>query len=126
MPQQIRPPIHLPGETWTRLIEDKTRGIGERILKRAEELFPDGIFPTTVQLKGRQKLQQYLRVTTDLSDFARLADPDYETKLRTGLLPYGDPGPQSPYWKNALSLPGKFKELSKEFMGLLTRYGEAA
>ena len=124
MPAQLRPPIRLPGATWSRLMTDKANAYADRIQQRAEELFPDGVFPGTKPLQGRQKLTQYLTVTVDLSDLELIADPDYEMKLRANL----DRPPLSPYWLRTLSIPGEFTKQAKEFVDLMERYagGEPA
>ena len=101
-------------------MQDKANAYADRIQQRAEELFPDGIFPGTKPLQGRQKLTQYLTVTVDLSDLAKIADPDYEMKLRANL----DRPPLSPYWAKTLSIPGEFTKQAKEFVDLMTRYAE--
>lgn len=122
MPQRLHPPIRLPGATWTRILKDRIDAYASRIVERGENLFPDGVFPGTVDLSGRQKYQQYLNATVDINDFSRLADPDYESKVRNGLLPPEDLGPQSPFWKQALMIPGEFTRMAAEFVRLNERF----
>ena len=119
MPAQLRPPIRLPGATWTKLMQDKANAYADRIQQRAEELFPDGVFPGTKPLQGRQKLTQYLTVTVDLSDLELIADPNYEMKLRAGL---EIRTPLSPYWQRTLSIPGEFTKQAAEYVDLMERY----
>lgn len=122
MPERLHPPIRLPGATWTRILQDRINAYADKIVQRGENLFPDGIFPGTVDLSGRQKYQQYLNATVDIGDFSRLATPGYEETVRNGLLPPDDPGPQSPFWKQALMIPGQFTEMAKEFVRLNEKY----
>ena len=118
MPERLHPPIRLPGAVWTRMIEEKAIRFAKQIIPRSEELFPDGVFPGTKPLQGRQKLTQYLTVTVDLSDLELIADPDYEMKLRANL----DRPPISPYWQKTLSIPGEFTKQAKEFVALMEKY----
>ena len=99
-------------------MQDKANAYADRIQQRAEELFPDGVFPGTKPLQGRQKLTQYLTVTVDLSDLELIADPDYEMKFRAGL----DRPPLSPYWVRLLSIPNEFTTQAKDFVSLMEKY----
>lgn len=116
---------HLPAEIKNRVINDRLDLMFERInavLAGKYQVYPDGGFIGASELPAREKFSKYLAQTVDLSDLARIADPGYEVKLRTGLLPADDPGPVSPFWKRALSIPGVFTDMSKEFTGLMEKY----
>ena len=100
------------------MIDEKVTRFAKQIVPRSKELFPDGVFPGTKPLHGRQKLTQYLGATVDLSDLELIADPNYEMKFRAGL----DRPPLSPYWLRTLSLPDEFTKQAKEFTDLMERF----
>ncbi len=110
-------PLRLPGARMTDIINQTVNDRLDSLMERIDNVFPDDTFPGTQDLPPNQRLNQYLTMTTAVSDMALLAMPDYVELYKQGQVP----PPQSPQWLTALSDPSEFEHMQKDFTTLARR-----
>lgn len=104
----------------TQIIEERVRLMHERVPKRAKALNEDGHLPGTILLPAPQRLMKYRQVIS-FSDAIKCLNPSWESDIRSGLDPVG---PESPYLKNLLRVPGLFKQVTADYVALEKRDAE--
>ena len=114
-------PLLLPGAEWSKLLEEVvvTGPFGLRhFLEDANDLFPDGLLPGQVDLKGDAEVDFYTDPErTDLRDYEKIFNPQYEELVRMGQAE----APISQYWLQLLRVPGEFTRLATAFRKALQR-----
>lgn len=110
----------LSSQKKTQIIEERVRLMHERIPKRAAALNEDGHLPGTIFLPGPQRLDKYWQFIS-LNDAMKCLNPHWEDDIKMGLDPVG---PESPYLKNLLRVPGLFKKTTADFVRLNAQYAD--
>lgn len=103
----------------SQIIEERVRLMRERIPERAKTLNEDGHLPGTILLPAPQRLLKYRQVIS-FADAIKCLNPDWESWILKGI----DPGPESPYLKNLLRVPGLFKQVTADYVALEMRDAE--
>ena len=111
--QPALPPIIIPGQRATEIIEQVVYERLSRIKPGLDMAYPDGMFPGQKKLPAKQRLSRYLSAT-DPADYTYLQDKDYIKKFRAGVLP----PLKSPMWLNLSAIPELFDELARAFSRL--------
>jgi hypothetical protein len=110
--------LDIPGQEQTDILVELVRELQAELYEGTRLIYSDGVFPTTNQLSGPERLGFYLE-HTDPADYALLFDDNYiEALMRFGPEALGATI-ASPYWLNEMSVRQSFERNRKDFMRLI-------
>lgn len=110
-------PVTIPALEATAILEEVVDDLVSNFKKRADEAWPDALFPGLKKQPAPQRLAEYAD-KTDVRDMPLLLDDDYLKYFQAG----SAPAPVSPYWITLLSVPDVFKQARDDFLNLLKEY----
>lgn len=110
-------PITIPALEATAILEEVVDDLVKNFKSRADEAWPDALFPGLKKNPAPQRLAEYAD-QTDVRDMPLLLDDEYLRLFQQGVAP----APVSPYWITLLSVPDVYTQARDDFLNLLKEY----